>query len=184
MASSPSSALEAILFAAGEPMHKRKVAGIFGVSIDLLDAAVKELRTDLAGRGIVLIETEDELELRTAPETVSFVKKMREGELSKDLGKAGLEALAIVLYQGSATRGEIDWIRGVNSGAAVRSLLIRGLIERTEDSDDKRRARYVTTPDALAHLGVTRKEELPGYGEYAAALKERSEPDAIEHEAV
>jgi segregation and condensation protein B len=173
---SPSQALEAVLFAAGEPMTKRRLAGLFEVTTDLINAAAAELRENLADRGVVLVETEDELELRTAPSASAIVKKLRESELSKDLGKAGLEALAIILYQGSATRGEIDWIRGVNSSAAVRSLLIRGLIERTEDESDKRRARYTTSVDALAHLGITRKEDLPEYAEVSAALVERSEP--------
>ena len=163
-------------------MTKRRLAGLFEVTLDLLNAAAAELRNELEGRGIVLIETEDELELRTAPEAAAIVKKLRESELSKDLGKAGLEALAIILYQGSATRGEIDWIRGVNSGAAIRSLLMRGLIERTEDQEDKRRARYTTTVDALAHLGVTRKEELPQYAELSVVLTERSAPDT-DHDA-
>jgi len=179
---SPSQALEAVLFAAGEPMTKRRLAGIFEVTTDLINAATAELRENLSDRGIVLVETEDELELRTAPAASAIVKKLRESELSKDLGKAGLEALAIILYQGSATRGEIDWIRGVNSSAAVRSLLLRGLIERTEDESDKRRARYTTSVDALAHLGITRKEDLPEYAEVAAALVERKEPDT-EHDA-
>jgi len=179
---SPSQALEAVLFAAGEPMTKRRLAGLFEVTTDLVNAAAQELRQNLEGRGVVLVETDDELELRTSPDAASIVKKLRESEMSKDLGKAGLEALAIVLYQGSATRGEIDWIRGVNSGAAIRSLLLRGLVERTEDPDDKRRARYTTTTDALAHLGVTRKEDLPGFAEFTAALEERSAPET-DHDA-
>jgi len=179
---SPSQALEAVLFAAGEPMKKRRLAGLFEVTLDLLEAAARELAQDLEHRGIVLIETEDELELRTAPEAAAIVKKLRESELSRDLGKAGLEALSIILYKGSATRGEIDWVRGVNSGAAIRSLLLRGLIERTEDADDKRRARYTTSVDALAHLGVTRKEELPAFTEVSQALSERGTPDT-DHDA-
>jgi len=179
---SPSQALEAVLFAAGEPMTKRRLAGLFEVTLDLINAAAAQLREDLAGRGLALVETEDELELRTAPDAAAIVKKLRESELSKDLGKAGLEALAIILYQGSATRGEIDWIRGVNSGASIRSLLMRGLIERTEDQEDKRRARYTTSVDALSHLGVTRKEDLPHFDELAAVLKDRAVPDT-DHDA-
>ncbi len=179
---SPSQALEAVLFAAGEPMTKRKLAGLFEVTTDLIDAAAAELRENLSGRGLVLVATEDEYELRTSPDATALVKKLRESELSKDLGKASMEALAIILYQGSATRGEIDWIRGVNSAAAIRSLLMRGLIERTEDAEDKRRARYTTSVDALSHLGITRKEELPAYAEVSAALVERSVPDT-DHDA-
>jgi segregation and condensation protein B len=126
----------------------------------------------LAGRGLALVETEEELELRTAPDASGAVKKLRESELSRDLGKASLETLAMIVYRGGATRGEIDWVRGVNSGAAIRTLMLRGLIERTEDANDKRRARYQATVDALAHLGVSRREDLPRYAEFTATLAE------------
>lgn len=173
MALTPPAQLEALLFAAGEAMPKKRLASIIGVSADLLTLAVDALRADLTSRGLTLIETDDAVEIRTSPEAADLIKKLRENELSRDLGKAGLEALAIVLYRGSATRGEIDWVRGVNSSATVRSLLLRGLIERTEDASDRRRARYIPTVDALAHLGVGKREELPSFEEFSSALAER-----------
>lgn len=168
MAVSHAQALEAILFAAGEPMTKKKLAGLLHTTEALVADAARELADTLQNRGIALIETEGEYELRTAPEAADVVAKLREGELTKDLGKAGLEALAIVLYQGGATRSEIDWIRGVNSAQTVRSLMLRGLVERIEDPSDKRRFRYRATADALAHLGVRKPEDLPRYAELAA----------------
>lgn len=170
---SPPALLEALLFASGEPVEKKRLASLIGVSKDMLEKAVEVLKADLASRGLSLVETEDDIELRTSPEAAEFVKKLREAELSRDLGKASLETLAIVLYKGSATRSEIDWVRGVNSSAALRSLMLRGLIERTEDSEDRRRARYKTTVDALAHLGVTDKSMLPRYEELSASLASR-----------
>ena len=170
MALPPPAALEALLFASGEPVTKKRIADLLGVSIEMVSAAADDLTTSLTGRGISLIDTGDMLELRTAPEAADLIKQLRESELSRDLGKASLETLAIILYKDSATRGEIDWVRGVNSSAAVRALLMRGLIERSEDAGDKRRARYKATVDALAHLGVTRKEELPRYQEFVTEL--------------
>jgi segregation and condensation protein B len=165
MALSHAHSLEAVLFASGEPMSKKKLAALLHTSDAALRDAIAELSEQLTDRGITLIESEDELELRTSAAAADIVKKLREGELTKDLGKAGLEALAIVLYQGGATRSEIDWIRGVNSSQILRSLLLRGLVERTEDPKDKRKFQYKATTDALAHLGVSRKEELPRYAE-------------------
>ena len=72
-----------------------------------------------------------------------------------------METFAVIAYQDGATRGEVDWVRGVNSSASLRTLLMRGLIEGREDEADKRRVRYSVTTEALAHLGVTRAEELP-----------------------
>lgn len=146
-------------------MTKKKLSTLLGVSEAEISTLAADMADKLAGSGVALIAAENELELRTAPEASDVVQKLREGELTKDLGKAGLEALAIVLYQGGATRSEIDWIRGVNSAQTLRSLMLRGLVERTEDPSDKRKFRYRGTTDALAHLGVGKREELPRFAE-------------------
>lgn len=154
-------------------MPKKRLASIIGVSADLLQKAADALRTELAARGLSLVETEDALELRTNTEAAELVRKLRENELSRDLGKAGLETLAIILYRGSATRSEVDWVRGVNSSQTLRSLMLRGLVEKTEDQEDRRRPRYKPTVDALAHLGVERKEDLPEFAELNALFTKR-----------
>lgn len=168
----PPSALEALLFASGEAMEKRTISKLLDVSEEDLSAIILVLSEILIERGITLIETETKLELRTAPQAYEIVKTLRESEFSKDLGKAGLETLAIIIYRKGATRSEIDWIRGVNSSATVRSLSLRGLIEGKEDSIDRRRIRYQATPDALAYLGVSKSEDLPQYAEFSQAIRE------------
>lgn len=160
-------------------MELKRIASVMGCTVDDVKKTAEELRNDLVERGVTLVETVDELELRTAPDAADMVKKLREGELSKDLGKAGLEALAIILYRGQVTRSEIDWIRGVNSAQTVRSLMLRGLIERTEDPSDKRRFRYQPTTDALAHLGIGRVEDLPRFAE----LSKETEKAAVASES-
>lgn len=178
MALTPPALLEALLFASGEPVSKKRLAALLEVTPALLAQAADVLRGQLAGRGTALIETENHIELRTSADAAPFIKKLREAELARDLGKAGLETLALVLYRGSATRGEIDWVRGVNSSATVRSLLLRGLIERTEDAEDKRRPRYKPTVEALAHLGLEKAEQLPDYEELSAVLSGKEEKNA------
>jgi segregation and condensation protein B len=168
-------ALEALLFASGEPISTKRLLELLQVSEPMLDEACKELDTALTARGLTLMRTENMLELRTSAEASDLVLKLRESERSRDLGKASLEALSVVLYQNGATRGEIDWVRGVNSSAAIRSLMLRGLIEKKEDPEDKRRARYTATMDALAHLGISSVKDLPRHAELTAALKEESE---------
>ncbi|MBY0110449.1 SMC-Scp complex subunit ScpB [Patescibacteria group bacterium] len=177
---SPESLLEAVLFASGEAMSKKRLASLLGLSSDQLQAAADRLRETLTERGLALIETGEELDLRTSPEAADIVKKLRESELSRDLGKAGLETLALVLYKNGATRGEIDWVRGVNSSTALRSLLLRGLIRRIEDPTDRRRARYEVTSEALAHLSAERLSDLPRYEEFSAALTREASAQAAE----
>jgi segregation and condensation protein B len=149
-------------------MPKKDIAKLLGIKDSEVSIALKALTQSLAQSGVVLVETETEAELRTAPEASELVKKLRENELSRDLGKGSLETLAVIAYRVSATRSEIDWVRGVNSTAALRTLLMRGLIEGREDDADKRRIRYRLTTEALAHLGIASAEELPRYDELRA----------------
>lgn len=165
----PPAALHALLFASGEPIEKKRIAKLLDIKDADMKLALNALADSLRGSGIVLVETETDAELRTAPEAAIIVKKLREGELARDLGKASLETLAVVAYQSGATRGEIDWVRGVNSSASLRTLLMRGLIEGKEDARDKRRIRYNITTEALAHLGIRNESELPRASELRAA---------------
>lgn len=167
----PPAALEALLFASGEPMPKKQLAKFLGIKDGELSLALEALREALIGRGITLVETGSEVELRTAPEAAELVKKLREQQLSRDLGRASLETLAVVAYHDGVTRGEVDWVRGVNSSASLRTLLIRGLVEGREDERDRRRVRYFVTTEALAHLGVATMESLPRYEELRGATE-------------
>ncbi len=166
----PPAAIEALLFASGEPLEKKQLAKLLGINEAELAMTLKALSDSLKERGITIVETGAEAELRTAPEASVIIKKLRESELSRDLGKASMETLAVIAYQTGTTRGEIDWVRGVNSSASLRTLLIRGLIKGKEDERDKRRIRYSLTTDALAYLGISRAEELPRAKEFMKSV--------------
>lgn len=167
----PPAALEALLFTSGEPLEKKQLTALLGIKDSEFEIALKALKEQLKGHGLAIIETKEEVELRTAPEASDIVKKLRESELSRDLGKASMETLAVIAYQAGSTRGEIDWVRGVNSSASLRTLLIRGLIEGKEDERDKRRICYNITTEALAHLGLSRVKDLPRYDELSTGAK-------------
>jgi segregation and condensation protein B len=170
MALTLSARIEAVLFAAGEPLTKKRLGTLLEAAPQALEDGLNALAISLTDRGLALMTNGEEVELRTRPDASDAVQKLRESELSRELGKASLEAMAYILYKGSATRGEIDWLRGVNSAAAIRSLTLRGLIERSDDPADKRRARYTPTMDALAALGVANREALPRFAEFSGAL--------------
>ncbi len=167
----PPAALEALLFASGEPLSKKRLTEFLDISPEQLATVIESLKHSLVDRGLALVETDTEVELRTAPDAAELVKKLREDELARDLGKGSLETLAVIAYQGGASRSEIDWVRGVNSSASLRTLLLRGLIEGREDSIDKRRLRYSLTTEAYAHLGVTRESDLPRFEELRSSDK-------------
>jgi segregation and condensation protein B len=165
----PPAAVHALLFASGEPLEKKRLAALLEISETELSSVLAALADAFSGTGIALVQTDTEVELRTAPEAAPIVKKLRESELARDLGKASMETFAVIAYQSGATRGEIDWVRGVNSSASLRTLLLRGLIEGREDDRDKRRIRYSITTEALAHLGIGSVDELPRAAELRPA---------------
>jgi len=167
----PPAAAHALLFASGEPLERKQLAALLDIKEVELTVVLRALADLLKGSGLILVETATEVELRTSPEATAIVKKLRESELARDLGKASMETLAVIAYQTGATRGEVDWVRGVNSSASLRTLLMRGLIDGREDERDKRRTRYSFTTEALAHLGLSRIEELPRYAELSAGAQ-------------
>lgn len=162
--------IEAILFYKNEPMEIKKLAEILDVKIDELKEALHNLSKSLEGRGICLVETEAEVNLATAPEMKDFIEQIAKDEMSREIGKAGLETLAIVLYNGPISRREIDYIRGVNSTFILRNLCVRGLIEKEPDPKDQRVMKYKGSLSVLAHLGIKKIQELPDFN----ALKEKT----------
>lgn len=155
--------IEAILFYKGEPVSKKKLADLLKVSIEEVESGLVKVREMFSGRGIVLLEKENEVSLGTAPELGAMFEEIQKDELQKDLSKATLETLSIVLYKNGATRAEIDYIRGVNSSFTLRALSVRGLVEKTLDPKDSRKYIYKPTFELLSYMGVTKVEELPDY---------------------
>lgn len=164
--------IEALLFYKNEPMEIKKISKILEVDEKEIKEAAQRLANSLEGRGICLLNDGKEVSLATAPGMNDFIEKVAKDEMSSEIGKAGLETLAIVLYNGPISRREIDYIRGVNSAFILRNLCIRGLIEREQDSKDQRVFKYKGSLSLLAHLGIKRPEELP---EFNTLKKEVSE---------
>jgi segregation and condensation protein B len=157
--------IEAILFFKGEPVSFKKLEDILKVSKEELAEVIANLKNNLQSRGIVLQENNDEITLGTAPEFSDLIENLQKEELSRDLSKASLETLSIVLYKNGASRSEIDYIRGVNSSFTLRALSIRGLVEKTLDPKDNRRYIYKPSFELLSFMGVKSVDELPDYSE-------------------
>lgn len=159
--------VEGLLFYKASPQKITTLKELFAVSDEDWSAALLRLRNRLNAGATRLIETDTHLQLATAPELAQFVEAMRKDELSGDIGKAGAETLAIILYRGPIIRAEIDRIRGVNSAFILRNLMVRGLIERKSKGNSYE---FAITPQLLQHLGIDKKSELPRYSEFMNAL--------------
>ncbi len=165
-----SALIGAILFYRGEPTTRSELAHDTKLTEAEVDAALESLRESLVHAGLTLVETGRTVELRTAPGASATIERMKREALEKDLGKAGAETLALVLYRGPIARSEIDYIRGVNSTFVLRNLLMRGLLVRNPNPKDQRSYIYEATSDLLALLGVSRVSDLPEYGNVRADI--------------
>lgn len=170
--------LQAVLYAHGGEMSKREITSLMNVSEDELAVIADELRQAIAGQGMELTETNASFSLRTAREYSEVVAQMQQQDNEKDIGAAGLEVLAIVLYKGEASRAAIDYIRGVNSSGTLRQLVLRGLLERKRNADDARAWLYSATPELLAHIGVSSSKELPEFEALTSMLNDTEKQHA------
>lgn len=161
------SAIESILFVSGEPIKIKKIAAVIKLGVDEVKKGIEGLRQDLAssGRGVRIIEKEDEVQMVTRPENAEYINAFLKNELEQGLTRASLETLAIVAYRGPLTRMEVEQIRGVNCSFALRYLLLRGLIDRVENPNDSRSWHYKISFDFLKKLNFARIEDLPRYEE-------------------
>src|SRR3990167_8266479 len=163
---------EAFLFSEGEPLPARRLKQFLECTDAELDLALQELAHRREGSGISLVRAPNEIGLAVSPLCALQIRKEQEKELEREIGDAGLEVLAILLYRGPSTRSQIDYIRGVNTSTTLRTLLARGLVLRAENPSDSREYLYRPTAGLLAHLGVSKTKDLPEYekivGELAA----------------
>lgn len=160
----------AFLFSEGGSLSRKKLVSLLGCKENELGDILNALKERLEGSGVELIQTDIEVSLAIAPMASEAVQKAFERELGREIGDAGLEVLAIVLYRGPSTRAQIDYIRGVNTSSTLRNLLSRGLLERTGNPEDAREYLYRPTVELLAHLGITESKELPDYATIVAEL--------------
>jgi len=166
--------IEALLFYKNEPLGIKEISKLTGEKENVVKEALQNLAKNLENRGICLVMTETEAILATAPEMKDFIEQIAKDEMSKDIGKAGLETLAIILYNGPISRREVDYIRGVNSAFILRSLSVRGLVEREQDPRDLRVFKYRGSLSLLTHLGLKNTGELP---EFEAFKKEMAKKE-------
>ena len=158
------SAIEAILFAAGDPVPAERICTALEQDRETVDAVCQRLADDYSyeRRGIRLIRLEDNWQMCSAPEHASVIRKTLESRKPARLSQTALEVLAIVAYFQPVTRTYIEQIRGVDSAYTVGLLLERDLIQEAGRlAVPGRPIQYRTTETFLRSFGLTSLEELP-----------------------
>ncbi len=159
-----SSAIEAILFAAGDSVPVARLSLVLGVDEKEINLRAKELQDKYSfeQRGMRILRLDDKLQMCSAPEFAPFITKTLEQRKPAMLSQAALETLAIVAYFQPVTRAYIDQVRGVDSAYTVGMLTERGLIEVCGRLDVPGRPSLFRTTDVfLRTMGISELSQLP-----------------------
>jgi segregation and condensation protein B len=160
--------LEALLFAAEEPLDEKTLASRLPEGTDV-HALLTQLQQDYAPRGVNLVRVAGKWTLRTAGDLAWLLT--RESVVPRKLSRAAIETLAIVAYHQPVTRAEIEEIRGVTTSKGTLDVLLEtGWVRlRGRRKAPGRPVTYGTTEGFLSHFGLEALTDLPGLDELKGA---------------
>jgi segregation and condensation protein B len=161
-------AIEAVLFAAQEPLGAADIAGIVGEEPSVA-AALAQLQGEYAGRGIELVERGGRWHFQTAADLAPLLR--REREETRKLSRAAVETLAIIAYHEPVSRAEIEAIRGVQTARGTLDVLLEAGWVRPAGRREApgRPLTFATTATFLSHFGLASRRDLPGIDDLKAA---------------
>jgi segregation and condensation protein B len=161
------SIVESLVFVSDQPVPTKKLARSARVRMAEVKKALDKLVGEYAGRGIELVEVGNGWQFRSAAKNADLVRAFI-AQRPVRLTRAQLETLAIVAYRQPVTRPEMEEIRGVDSGSALRVLLDRGLLKILGRKEEPGRPLlYGTTPFFLEFFGLRALTDLPTLREFS-----------------
>ena len=160
--------LEAVLFAAAEPLDRAAIARHLPKGADV-DTLIDELERQYSGRGVNLVRAAGRFTLRTAGDLAHVLRIER--DQPRKLSRAAVETLAIIAYHQPVTRAEIEEIRGVVISKGTLDVLMEaGWIKPHGHRETPGRpATWVVTDGFLSHFGLDSRDDLPGLDDLRAA---------------
>lgn len=159
-----SSAVEAVLFAAGESVPLKRLSLVLGLEEEEISRTVDALHElyESEGRGMRVLRLDDKVQMCSAPEHAGLISACLEQRKPPMLSQAALETLAVVAYFQPVTRAYVEQVRGVDSSYSVGMLTERGLIEECGRLEAPGRPAVFRTTDVfLRTMGISRLSELP-----------------------
>ena len=175
-------AIEAILFAAGDPVGVDRMAIAIGAGRDQIEENLKALMDaySFERRGMRIIRLEDAYQMVSAQELSEVISRALETRKPPKLSASALETLTVIAYYQPTTKAFVEQIRGVDSSYTISALLNKKLIEEQGRlSVPGRPILYGTTPDFLRCLNIQSLQELPPPPR-AASRAEAPEPSPAE----
>jgi len=175
-------ALEAVLFAGGDPVPVERLAQLFDITKNEVVLVAEELQERLRHKdsSFELVRLADAYQLCTKKEYAEPVQRFLEIKRSAPISKAALEALSIVAYKQPVTKTYIEQVRGVDCTGIINTLLQRELIEECGRLDAPGRPiLYQTTANFLRCFGLESLEDLPGENSVQLKISTAQENEAL-----
>jgi len=154
--------VESVLFVAQGPVDPASLARALRRPETEIEVALEEIEGRWAGRSIRLQRGDAAVQFVSAPEFGPYVERFLGLESKQRLSTAALESLAIIAYKQPVTRAAVEAVRGVNSDAAIASLISRGIVEEVgRATGPGRPALLGTSMKFLEHFGLKNPADLP-----------------------
>lgn len=161
-------AIEAILFASGEPVEIYRLSESSGVDMGTLSSMINSLneRYDNAGSGICIKKLENSYQMCTREEYAPAIRKALETRRNTPLSNAAMEALTIIAYNQPVSKSFVENIRGIDSSSVINNLVEKGLVEEAGRLDvPGKPVVYRTTAVFLRSFGLSSISDLPVLGQ-------------------
>ncbi len=156
--------VEAVIFAAGDPVPLDKLSMVLEISPEKLDEVIDTIQNkfDKKTSGIRLMRFKDSVQFVSKSEYVETVRKVLEINKSAPLSNAAMEVLALVAYNEPVTKAYIEQVRGVDCSGVLANLIQKELVEERGRLElPGRPLLYGTTENFLRCFGISSIEELP-----------------------
>lgn len=176
-------AVEAILFAAGEPLEVERIAQALEQEKEIVESVLLALKKSLddSHSGICLVQMDDLYQLCTRQEYAEQVRAVLEIKKNSPLSNAAFEVLAVIAYNQPVTKAFIEQVRGVDCSGVIQTLILKGLIEERGRLElPGRPLIYGTTPEFLKCFCVTNLDELPELPDHEELPKNDELPNQLE----
>lgn len=155
-------AVEAILFASGDPVEPDRLCAACGCGISRIEEAIETLKERYENSAIDLLTLNGSYQFATKKEYSQYIKNALEIKRNSALSPAAMEALAIVAYNQPVTKGFVESVRGVDSSGVVNSLVDKGLLAEVGRLDlPGRPIAYETTDNFLRAFKLSSLKDLP-----------------------
>ncbi len=179
-------AVEAILFATGDPVELSRIAEILDVDEISLEKIITNLRDyyDFEQRGVRIVKLDNSYQMCSAPQHAEYIRKALETKKAPRLSPPLLEVLSVIAYRQPVTRAYVEQVRGVDCSYSITSLTEKGLIKESGRLDvPGKPILYRTTKDFLRVFGLESLNDLPELPEFSDTEDGQITFSEAEHEA-